>query len=71
MNAMSGPDAAAGFVAHRVDVQVGQVAVAQRDQVAEGAQVGLQGGDRAAVASHGEGQGRFLPGPQRRRPRSR
>ena len=36
-------------VAVRVDVQVGQVAVAQRDQVAVGAQVGLQVVDRLAV----------------------
>ncbi len=39
-------------LAARVDVQVGQVALAQRDQVAEGTEVGLQVRDRSAVLAH-------------------
>ena len=35
----------------RVDVQVGEVALAQRDQVAAGAEVRLEAGDRPAVAA--------------------
>jgi hypothetical protein len=38
----------------RVDVQVGEVSLAQGDQVAVGAEIGLQVGDRLAVAADGE-----------------
>src|SRR3712207_6914612 len=40
----------------RVHVQVLQVPLAQRHQVAVGAEVGLQVGDRSAVAADAEGQ---------------
>src|SRR5699024_2958277 len=43
-----------------VDVQVGQVTRAQRDQVPIGAQVGLEVGDRLAVLGHAQGQVAFL-----------
>ena len=45
-----------------VDVQVGEVAVAQRDQVAVGAEVGLQVGDRPAVPAHRQGELDSAPG---------
>jgi hypothetical protein len=38
-------------------VQVGEVALAERDEVAVGGEVGLQVGDRQAVAAHGEHYG--------------
>ncbi len=40
----------------RVHVQVGQVAVAQGHEVAVGAEVGLEVGDRPPVARHRQGQ---------------
>ena len=43
--------AVAGLAAG-VDVQVGEVALAQRDEVSVGAEVGLQVGDRPAVLGH-------------------
>ena len=51
MNEISGPEVSpgGGLVALGVDVEEGEVALAQRDQVAEGTEVGLQGGDRLAV----------------------
>ena len=47
-----------------VHVQVGQVAVTERDEVPVGGQVRLQIGDRGAVPAHRQGQLRGLPGDQ-------
>ena len=47
-----------------VDVQVGEVATAERDQVSVGAEVGLEVGDRPAVAGHPQLQHRVLAGDQ-------
>ena len=49
------PARAVGVV-ERVDMEVGEVAVADRDEVAERAEVGLQIGHRFAVAGDGDGQ---------------
>jgi hypothetical protein len=51
-----------------VHVQVGQVAVAQGDQVAEGAEVGLQVVDRPAVLA--DRQGQLAAGPATSSPAS-
>src|SRR5699024_12411848 len=42
-----------GLFAGGVNVQVGQIALSQRDQVAVRAEVGLECGDRLAVALYG------------------
>src|SRR5690606_42109723 len=55
--------AVAGF-AVGVDVEVGEVAGAQGDQVIVGAEVGLKVGDRTAVPADGEGEFGRLTGVQ-------
>ena len=62
-NRTCGPPGSVGIV-ERVDVEVGEVAVADRDQVAECTEVGLQVGDRFAVAGDGDGQFRLGAGDQ-------
>jgi hypothetical protein len=57
-----GPGAAIAGCAVRVDVQVGQVALAQRHEMAVRGEVGLKVGDRSAVT--GDGQDEFA-GPAR------
>lgn len=49
-----------------VQVQVGQVTLAQPDQVAAGPEIGLQVGDRGPVAGHAEAQLDLLAGDRRR-----
>src|SRR6266508_5722886 len=52
-------------LALRVHVQVRQIPLPQRDQVPVRGEVGLQVGDRPAVAAHGQGELAGMAGPQR------
>ena len=47
---------------HRMDMQIGQIGSPQRHQVAVGTQIGLQIGDRLAVAAHRKRQHRCFVG---------
>ena len=55
-------DPGTGLALLRVDVEVAEVAGADRDEVAEGAEVGLEVGDRLAVELDARGEHGAAPG---------